>query len=69
METFLHLHYIFSVLPNLTSETQKFKFDKFLLYALSPTQNELKEPKRSQINPDLDCETAVDILLENPAYR
>ncbi len=28
-----------------------------------------KEPKRSQINPHLDHETAVDILLEEAAYR
>ncbi len=49
-ETFLHPHPIFSTLPNLnflTSETQKFKFDKFLPHALSPTQNEPNEPKRS----------------------
>ncbi len=72
METFLHSHPIFSTLPNLTfltSETQKFKFDKFLPRALSPTQNEPKEPKRSQINPHLDHEAAVDILLEDAAYR
>ena len=72
METFLHSHPIFSVLPNLTfltSETQKFKFDKFLPRALSPTQNEPKEPKRSQINPHLDHETAVHILLEEAACR
>ncbi len=72
METFLHSHPIFSALPNLTfltSETQKFKFDKFLPRALSPTQNEPKEPKRSQINSYLDHEAAVDILLEDAAYR
>ncbi len=59
-------------LPNLTfltSETQKFQFDKFLPCALSPTQSEPKEPKRSQINPHLDHETAVHILLEDAAYR
>ncbi len=62
----------FSVLPNLTfltSETHKLKFDKFLPGALSPTQNEPKEPKRSQINPHLDHETAVHILLEDAAFR
>ncbi len=72
MEIFLHSHPIFSELPNLTfltSETQKFKFDKFLLHTLSPTQNEPKEPKRSQINPHLDHESAVNILLEDPACR
>ncbi len=72
METFLHSHPIFSVLPNstfLTSETHKFKFEKFLPHALSPTQNEPKQPKRSQINPHLDHETAVDVLLEEAAYR
>ncbi len=37
--------------------------------ALSPTQNEPKEPKGSQINPHLDHETAADILLEEAAYR
>ncbi len=71
-ETFLHSHPIFSALPNLTfltSQTQKFKFDKFLPCTLSPTQNEPKEPKRSQINPHLDHETAVHILLEEAAYR
>ncbi len=69
-ETFLHSHSIFSILPNLTflnSKTQKFKFDKFLPRTLSPTQNEPKEPKRSQINPHLDHETAADILLEDAA--
>ncbi len=69
---FLDSHLIFSALPNLTiltSETPKFKFDKFLPCALSPTQNEPKEPKRSQINPHLDHETAAHILLEDPAYR
>ncbi len=72
MEIFLDSHPIFSTLPNLTyltSETQKFKFDKFLPYALSPTQNESKEPKRSQINLHLDHETVVHILLEDAAYR
>ncbi len=72
METFLDSHPIFSTLPNLTfltSETQKFKFDKFFPHALSPTQNEPKEPKGPQINPHLDHETAVDILLEDTAYR
>ncbi len=71
MKTFLHSHPIFSMLLNLTfltSETQKFKFDKFLPHALSPTQNVPKEPKRSQINPHLDHETAVYILLEDAAY-
>ncbi len=71
-EIFLHSHHIFSALPNLTfltSETQKFKFYKFLPCTLSPIQNEPKEPKRSQINPHLDHETAVDILLEDAAYR
>ncbi len=72
METFLHSHPIFSAFPNLiflTSETQKFKFDKFLPHTLLPIQNEPKEPKRSQINPHLDHETAVDILLEEAAYK
>ncbi len=72
MEIFLHSHPIFSTLPNLTfstSETPKFKFDKFLPYALSLTHNEPKEPKRAQINPHLDHETAADILLEDAAYR
>ncbi len=72
MEIFLHLYPIFSTLPNLTfltSETQKFKFNKFLPRALSPTQNEPKEPKRSQINPHLDHETAVHILMEDAACR
>ncbi len=62
----------FSTLLNLTfstSETQKFKFNKFLPRPLSPTQNEPKEPKRSQIKPHLDHETAADILLEDAAYR
>ncbi len=36
---------------------------------LSPTQNEPKEPKRSQINPYLDHETAVHKLLVDAAYR
>ncbi len=66
-ETFIHPHSIFSALSNLTfltSETPKFKFDKFFPCALSPTQNEPKEPKRSQINPHLDYETAVHILLK-----
>ncbi len=72
METFLHSQPIFSTLPNLTfmtSETQIFKFDIFLPCILSPTQNEPKEPNRSQINPHLDHETAVDILLEEAAWR
>ncbi len=63
---------IFSALLNLTFltlKTQKFKFDKFLPRALSTTQNEPKEPKRSQINPHFDHETAVHILLEEAAYR
>ncbi len=67
MKIILHPHPIFSALPNLnflTSETQKFKFDK-----LPPTQNEPKDPKRSQINPHLDHETSVHILLEDAAYR
>ncbi len=71
-ETFLHSHLIFSTLLNLTFltwETQKLKFDKFLPCTLSPTQNEPKEPKRSQINPHLDYETAVHILLEDAACR
>ena len=53
----------------MISETQKFKFDKFLPHALSLTQNEPKEPERSQMNPHLDHETAVHILLEDAAYR
>ncbi len=61
METFLHSHPIFSALPNLTNS--------FRTQALSPTQNEPKESKRSQINPYLDHETAADILLEDAAYR
>ncbi len=47
-KTCLHPHLIFSTLPNLTfftSEAQKFKFEKFLPHALSPTHNEPKEPK------------------------
>ncbi len=71
-EIFLYSHPIFSVFPNLTfltSEIPKFKFNKFLPHALSWTQNEPKEPKRSQINPHLDYETAVHILLEDAAYR
>ncbi len=71
VEIFLHSYPIFSALPKLTFftwETQKFKFDKFLPHALSPTQNEPKEPKRSQINPYLDHETAIHILLEDTAY-
>ncbi len=70
--TFLHSHPIFSTLPNLTfltSETQKFKFDKFLPFTLSPTQNKPKEPKRFQINPHLDHKTAVHIFLEEAACR
>ncbi len=53
----------------MTSEIQKFKFDKFFPHTLSLTQNKPKEPKRSQINPHLDHETAVHILLEDAAYR
>ncbi len=71
-ETFLHSYPIFSALSNLTfltSETQKYKFDKFLPCALSPTQNEPQEPKRFQINPYLDYETAVHILLGEAACR
>ncbi len=72
MDPFLYPYPIFSALQNLnflTSQTQKFKFHKFLPRALSPTQNELKKPKRSWINPYFDYETGVDILLEDPAYR
>ncbi len=72
IEIFLQSHPIFSALSNLnflTSETQKFKFDKFLPHTLSPTQNEPEEPKRSWINPHLDYETAVYILLEDTACR
>ncbi len=50
-------------------DLRNLKIDKFLPHALSPTQNEPKEPKRSQINPHLDHETATDILLEDAAYR
>ncbi len=53
----------------MTSGTQKFKFNKFLPHALSPTQNEPEEPKRSQIDPHLDDRTAVHILLEDAACR
>ncbi len=63
---------MFSALPNLTfltSETPKFKFDKFLPRTFSSTQNEPKDPKRSQINPHFDHETAVHILLEDAAYK
>ncbi len=69
MKTFLYSHPIFSFLTFLTSETQKFKSEKFFPHALSPTQNEPKEPKRSEIIPHLDHETAVHILLEEAAYR
>ncbi len=61
-----------SILLNLnflTWRTLKFKVLQILLGALSPTQNKPKEPKRSQINPYLDYETGVHILLEDPAYR
>ena len=44
---------------------QKFKFDKFLPHELSPTQNEPKEAKRSQIHSHIDHQTAVHILLED----
>ncbi len=47
----------------------KFKFDKFTPCALSPTQNEPKEPKRSKINSHLDHETAADILLEDAIFE
>ncbi len=72
MEIFLHPHPIFSILPNLTfltSGTQKFKFNKFLPHTLSPTQNEPEKPKRSQIDPHPDYQTAVHILLEDTADR
>ncbi len=71
-EIFLHSHPIFPLCPNLTfltSESQKFKFDQFLPRTLSPTQNEPKESSRSQINPHLDHETAVHILLEYAVCR
>ncbi len=72
IDPFLHPHPIFSTLLNLnflTSWTQKFQLDKFLPQALSPTQNEPKEPKRSQIDLHFDHETGVHVLLEDPACR
>ncbi len=72
MEPFLHLYPILSALLNLnflTWRTLKFKVPKILPGTLSPTQIELKEPKRSKINPHHNYETAVHILLEDPAYR
>ncbi len=72
MEPFLHPYPIFSALLNLnfvTWRTLKFKVLQILPGTLSPTQNEPKEPKRTQINPHLDYETGVHILLEDPAYR
>ena len=62
IEIFPNPYPIFSILWNLnilTSQTKKFQLDKFLPYALSPTQSEPKEPKSSQINPHLNHETAV----------
>ncbi len=71
-ETFLHLYPTFSTLPNLTfvtSGTQKFKFDKLIPHSLSPSQNKPEKPKRSKIDPYLDHQTAVHILLEDAACR
>ncbi len=48
---------------------QNSKFSKILPGILSLTYNEPKEPKRSQINPHLDYEIGVHILLEDPAFR
>ncbi len=57
-EPFLHLYPIFSTLLNLnflTSRTPKLKVPKILPDALSQTQIEPKEPKRSKNDPHLDC--------------
>ncbi len=70
MDPFPYQHHIFSAFPNLnylTSGTQKFKLYKFLPQALSQSQIEPKQPERSWIDPHLDHETAVHILLEDPA--
>ncbi len=70
MDLFLHLHPIFSPLSNLnflTWGTQKFKLPKILPGTLSPTQIEPKEPERSKIDPCLDYETGVHILLVDAA--
>ncbi len=65
IDPFLYPYPIFSGLPNLnflTKGTQKYKFHKFLPWALSSTQNKLKEPNRPWINPYFDYEIGVDIL-------
>ncbi len=70
-EPFLHPYPIFSTFLNLTfltKKTPKFKVPEILPGALSPTQIEPKEPKRSKLDVHFDYETAVDILLEDPAY-
>ncbi len=71
-EPFLHLYPVFSALLNLnflTLRTPKFKVPKILPGTLSPTRIELKEPKRSKLDPHLDSETAVHILLVKAACR
>ncbi len=62
MQPFLHLHTIFSTLLNLnflTWRNPKFKVPKILPGALSWTQIEPNEPKRSKNDPYLDHETGV----------
>ncbi len=71
-EAFLHPYPIFSPLLNLnflTWRTPKFKDPQILPGALFPTQMEPKEPNRPQVDPHIDYETGVCILLEDPAYR
>ncbi len=69
ISTFTPHFFCTSKFNNFDLRNQNFKFDKFVRDALFPTQNEPKEPKRSQINPHFDHETAVHILLEDTAYR